>query len=346
MSRFMRSAWSGWRKPARGRGPVRLALLAVAVTFGGAFAQSLPTGASKPAPASYVDVVPEHWAADAITRLTALGVLTGYPDGSFGGSRAATRYELAVVAARLVDLFSNSLVDLVSDPLFRRALEDAAAAGERLERLEAVVGDGATGQDVRDLAARIAMIEEYLNEQAGERLFPGLSPLPEAGGDPFLQPLTEAADGADVARILSELEQQLAARQALQARRFWFGMNAGYPVATAAHVGMRDVLPNTHLRFGVGFAFPGAFSMTLDAFYEFSELFAAPQLSTYLGGGLHARIGGGQSSLDAVLLAGLEYALGPASTASIFIEAGPALSLAPAFGSGDLVARAGLNLRF
>ena len=40
--------------------------------------QGLPTGAVQPAPAEFTDLHPDRWAADAIARLTALGVLTGY----------------------------------------------------------------------------------------------------------------------------------------------------------------------------------------------------------------------------------------------------------------------------
>lgn len=45
----------------------------------------------------FPDVPPDHWAAAAIERLAAAGILTGYPDGTYSGDKAVTRYELAVV---------------------------------------------------------------------------------------------------------------------------------------------------------------------------------------------------------------------------------------------------------
>lgn len=48
------------------------------------------------------DVPDEHWARDAVANLAAKGLVEGYPDGTFKGDRAATRYELAMVVARFL----------------------------------------------------------------------------------------------------------------------------------------------------------------------------------------------------------------------------------------------------
>ena len=45
------------------------------------------------------DVPDEHWARDAVANLAAKGLVEGYPDGTFKGDRAATRYEMAMVIA-------------------------------------------------------------------------------------------------------------------------------------------------------------------------------------------------------------------------------------------------------
>lgn len=42
-----------------------------------------------------------HWAAEAVQTLNTEGVLIGYPDGTFRGNQAATRYELAIALKRL-----------------------------------------------------------------------------------------------------------------------------------------------------------------------------------------------------------------------------------------------------
>ena len=50
----------------------------------------------------FADTSPNHWAYDAIAKLTAKGLILGYPDGIFKRDRAMTRYEMAMVVARLL----------------------------------------------------------------------------------------------------------------------------------------------------------------------------------------------------------------------------------------------------
>jgi hypothetical protein len=50
----------------------------------------------------FADVPANHWAYDAIAELAAKGLVEGYPDGTFKGDRALTRYEMAMVVSRLL----------------------------------------------------------------------------------------------------------------------------------------------------------------------------------------------------------------------------------------------------
>jgi hypothetical protein len=50
----------------------------------------------------FADVPQGHWAYDAVQSLAQRGVFTGYPDGTFSGKRALTRYEFAVALQRLL----------------------------------------------------------------------------------------------------------------------------------------------------------------------------------------------------------------------------------------------------
>ncbi len=50
----------------------------------------------------FPDVPENHWASDAVRSLAARGLVEGYPDGTFKGDRAATRWEVAMVVARLL----------------------------------------------------------------------------------------------------------------------------------------------------------------------------------------------------------------------------------------------------
>ena len=48
------------------------------------------------AQSNFPDVPENHWAYEALAKMKKEGLLMGYPDGLYRGSRAATRYELAV----------------------------------------------------------------------------------------------------------------------------------------------------------------------------------------------------------------------------------------------------------
>ena len=45
--------------------------------------------------------VSQSWATDSVSALSARGLVEGYPDGNFKGDRAATRYEVTEIVARL-----------------------------------------------------------------------------------------------------------------------------------------------------------------------------------------------------------------------------------------------------
>ncbi|MBO7394339.1 MAG: porin [Abditibacteriota bacterium] len=59
---------------------------------------------------AFVDVPTDHWAYDAVNQLQRVGIIVGYPDGTFGGKRAMTRYEFAVAIARLLPLLNGDTV--------------------------------------------------------------------------------------------------------------------------------------------------------------------------------------------------------------------------------------------
>ncbi len=71
--------------------------LAIAVATALVFAIISPAFAQP-----FADTPTNHWAYDAIAELAAKGLIEGYPDGTFKGDRAMTRYEMAMVVARLL----------------------------------------------------------------------------------------------------------------------------------------------------------------------------------------------------------------------------------------------------
>lgn len=50
----------------------------------------------------FSDVPADHWAYDSVIELAAVGLVEGYPDGTYGGTRTVTRYESAMVWARML----------------------------------------------------------------------------------------------------------------------------------------------------------------------------------------------------------------------------------------------------
>lgn len=60
------------------------------------------------------DVPLDHWAYDAIAELASAGLVEGYPDGTFGGERTFTRYEMAMVFARILARFEALIQDEIA----------------------------------------------------------------------------------------------------------------------------------------------------------------------------------------------------------------------------------------
>ncbi|AEE14188.1 S-layer domain-containing protein [Thermodesulfobium narugense DSM 14796] len=55
----------------------------------------------------FSDVPANSWAYKAVQDLSAKGLVIGYGDGTFRGERLATRYEMAMVVARMLDMYEK-----------------------------------------------------------------------------------------------------------------------------------------------------------------------------------------------------------------------------------------------
>ena len=55
----------------------------------------------------FSDVPAGHWAYDAVNKLAAEGVVDGYQDGTYGGDRLMTRYEMAQIVAKAMAKGAN-----------------------------------------------------------------------------------------------------------------------------------------------------------------------------------------------------------------------------------------------
>jgi hypothetical protein len=91
--------------------------------------------ASVPAVAQLKDVPSNHWAASAVSDVVKMGVVQGYPDGTYRGNRNITRYEAAIMISKIAKyLEGKGMGGGVSEArvkeLINRALADSAAPSD------------------------------------------------------------------------------------------------------------------------------------------------------------------------------------------------------------------------
>ena len=93
-------------------------------------AMALGVTASAYAANPFSDVPAGHWAYDAVSELAAAGVVNGYPDGTFGGDKLMTRYEMAQIVAKAMANGANV------DKLAAEFADELDALGVRVANLE------------------------------------------------------------------------------------------------------------------------------------------------------------------------------------------------------------------
>ncbi|MDR7567588.1 MAG: S-layer homology domain-containing protein, partial [Armatimonadota bacterium] len=118
----------------------------------------------------FADVPTNHWAYDAIAELAAKGLIEGYPDGTFKGNQPLTRYEMAMVVARIIARIEA--IPTPPPPEVRRADLDAVRRdlGAAVGRISVNERNIATLQrlvnefraELQALGVRVTALEEEL----------------------------------------------------------------------------------------------------------------------------------------------------------------------------------------
>ena len=141
----------------------------------------------------FPDVPASHWAAESVELLRAAGLVIGYPDGEFKGNRQLTRYEWAMIVARLVDRLDAMVASQV----------DAAYAEVEANAVARV------DQAIADLVARLEAGE------AAQRAFYGVEPAEVASivGSTGRIPLSAAAESTFASLAANVIEAYLASYQ-------------------------------------------------------------------------------------------------------------------------------------
>lgn len=123
-----------------------------------AIAATLVLGIISPAFSQpFADVPTDHWAFDAIAELAAKGIVEGYPDGTFKGDRAMTRYEMAMVVARLLARVEAIKIPPATPPTKIPPAEVGRADIQTLQRLV-----NEFRAELAALGVRVTAVEEEL----------------------------------------------------------------------------------------------------------------------------------------------------------------------------------------
>ena len=104
---------------------------------------ALTAGVSVYAANPFSDVSTDHWAYQAVADLSAQGVVEGYPNGTFGGEKHITRFEVAQIVARLLAQESqlNASQKATVEKLAAEYADELSNLGVRVNNLENKVGN-------------------------------------------------------------------------------------------------------------------------------------------------------------------------------------------------------------
>ncbi|MGQ9807454.1 MAG: S-layer homology domain-containing protein [Armatimonadota bacterium] len=131
----------------------------------------------------FADVPIDHWAYEAVSQLQDHGIIIGYPDGTFGGKRAMTRYEFAMAISRAIPVIADMVPKVSgatgpSETQIKQWINDAVKGikipeGQDLSNLNKLINEfkdelvqigvdlDALKRDVASLEERVAVLEDY-----------------------------------------------------------------------------------------------------------------------------------------------------------------------------------------
>ena len=85
----------------------------------------------------FPDVPDENWAADSVKLLSNKGIVIGYPDGTYKGLNALSRYEFAMAISRLIPLIDKQVSEALA--LYRPLAPDVYTKAETDRMLGSLV---------------------------------------------------------------------------------------------------------------------------------------------------------------------------------------------------------------
>ena len=121
------------------------------------FALALTTAPVLAQDGPFKDVPNDHWAYQAIDKLAQLKIIIGDPDGLYHGKRTLTRYEMAVMLARLLDILDQRYAMKNHE----HGAPDMSnfATKDDLNTVKGMIGKGSGGtMDTSDFAPRVTLL--------------------------------------------------------------------------------------------------------------------------------------------------------------------------------------------
>lgn len=115
----------------------------------------------------FPDVPTDHWAYDAVTGLAAAGLVEGYPDGTFGGDRTFTRYEMAMVFSRILTRMEALLLNEIDQRIATKSGEmEAQIANAAAKAQEALAAALMANDRVDAIEAEIESLTKKIEDIA------------------------------------------------------------------------------------------------------------------------------------------------------------------------------------
>jgi hypothetical protein len=119
----------------------------------------------------FKDVPKDHWAAESVSKIAGMGIVKGYPDNTYRGSKPVTRYELAVALENMVRVIQESRKPLFKPEKAAPAPSTKAAPAESLKTAGFLPADSPLLKDtgkpvtVEELAQALTSVATKLVEQ-------------------------------------------------------------------------------------------------------------------------------------------------------------------------------------
>ena len=173
----------------------RLATLVLAASFGLGSLLALGQGVSA---TPFSDVPANHWAYQAIQSLAADGLVEGYPDGKFKGDRPLTRYEMAVLVARVIAKLQANGAGYASKADLDKLQKLIDALKDELDSLGVRVTNLEDALDALDKRTKFAQSIQFhgtiLDNNSYRQRYAVPQTIAHAAADPFVSVFLTAPD--------------------------------------------------------------------------------------------------------------------------------------------------------